>query len=127
LAFGSALLPVALVQLVAGTAVIGLLAAVVRRALGAAAALANTACAALYGPSAFFEADVLGVVWGQLALVLGMLAALAWWRDGARRARIAALAGIALGLAAVERPNLLAIVPLLGAWIVWLATPRTRW
>src|SRR5215470_10067965 len=36
LAFGSALLPVALVQLVVGTAVIGLMAAVARRAFGTA-------------------------------------------------------------------------------------------
>ena len=124
--FGPSLVPVAAIQLVAGVLGVGLLAFAARRAFGWPAGLASAALAALYGPSAFFEADVLGVVWGQLALVFAIVAALAWWRHGCRSGVRALAAGVALGFAAVERPNLLAIVPLLAIWMVVLSARRDR-
>jgi Flp pilus assembly protein TadD len=126
LGFGPSLVPVAAIQLVAGVLGVGLLAFAARRAFGWPAAIATAALAALYGPSAFFEADVLGVVWGQLGLILAVVAALAWWQGGCRSVARALAAGVALGFAAVERPNLLAIVPPLAIWMVVLSARRDR-
>ena len=104
------LVSVALIQVIAGAIVVGLLAAAGRVAFGTGVGIATGLLAALHGPSAFFEADVLGVVWGQLALALGILALAWWWRHRAgsdRGGMILFLAGLAFGLAVVERPNLL--------------------
>ncbi len=120
--FGGSLAAVCAIQVLAGVALAGLLAVIARRLYGARAGLATGLLTALYGPFAFLEADVLGVVWGQLALALALLACVAWSEarqrafDPSARARLLALAGLGLGLAGVERPNLLLVVPLVGAW-----------
>lgn len=108
---------VAAIQLAAGTGVVVLVALLGRRAFGDVAGLISGALATLYGPSAFFEADVLGVVWGQLALCAGMLLVLLW--STSRRRSTAAWAGVAFGLAAVERPNLLLVALVTIGWIAW--------
>jgi tetratricopeptide (TPR) repeat protein len=108
--FHGTLASVALIQLVAGALVVGLLATSARMAFGNGVGIATGLLAALYGPSAFFEADVLGVVWGQLGLALGILALAWWWRHRAESVTGGVpllLAGLAFGLAVVERPNLL--------------------
>ena len=118
--FHGSLFAVCLIQTIAGVGVVGLLAVLARALFGPAAGLAAGAIAALYGPFAFLEADVLGVVWGQLALAAGMLAAVRWSQSGERRGATAngwlGLAGLAFGLAAVERPNLLVVAPLVALW-----------
>jgi len=128
--FHGSLFWVCVVQVVAGVLVVGLLALTARSLYGSTAGLAAGLLAALYGPFAFFEADILGVVWGQLALACGMLAC-AWWaepRERTPRARAIAMvgAGIAFGLAAVERPNLLAIVPAVAGWCALQSAARQR-
>ena len=120
--FHGSLFAVCLIQVVAGTAVVGLIAVLARRLFGPAAGLIAGAIAAFYGPFAFLEADLLGVAWGQLALVLGMLAAVRWTEAeeccGKTPAADLGLAGLAFGLAVTERPNLLVVAGLVGLWCV---------
>lgn len=114
-------------QIIAGSVLVVLLAILARRLYGTAAGLAAGAITALYGPLAFFEADVLGVVWGLLALVIGLLVCEAWRRPDGRRpgAALPWIAGAAFGMAATERPNLVVLVPLVAVW--WtMHTPRNR-
>ena len=129
--FHGSLAAVCAIQALAGVAVVGLLAHLARRLYGPLAGLAAGALAALYGPFAFFESDVLGVVWGQLALVIAMIACVAWSEgESRRRPHVTAwlgLAGVALGLAAVERPNLLALAPVVAAWCLARAGRRRAW
>jgi tetratricopeptide (TPR) repeat protein len=116
----ASLFSVCVIQVLAGIVVCGTLALVARRLYGAEAGLATAALAALYGPSAFFEADILGVAWGQLAIAAMLLACVAWMQArkpaSAPATVMLALGGLALGLACTERPNLLLVLPLLGAW-----------
>lgn len=116
----ASLFSVCVLQVLAGIAFCGTLALVARRLHGADAGLATAALAALYGPSAFFEADILGVVWGQLAIAATLLACVAWVQArkpaSMRVTGVLALGGLALGLACTERPNLLVVLPLLGIW-----------
>jgi 4-amino-4-deoxy-L-arabinose transferase-like glycosyltransferase len=118
--FRGSLFWVCATQLLAGVALAGLLATFARRLYGSPAGLATGLLTALYGPFAFLEADVLGVVWGQLALVLAIMGCVAWAEgdETGRRPRLGVLglAGLAFGLAGVERPNLLLVVPLAAAW-----------
>ena len=110
---------VCVIQLIAGIAVVALLAFQARALYGRAAGLATAVLGAFYGPFAFFEADILGVVWGQLALAAGILACIGWARDAQRAQAQAArlgVAGLAFGLATVERANLLVLAPVAAAW-----------
>jgi Flp pilus assembly protein TadD len=110
------------IQVFAGLALITLLALAARWVYGDRAGIAAALIAALYGPAAFFECDVLGVVWGQLSLAIALIATLRWAapieRRTAPRAAWLGLAGLSLGLAVVERPNLLVVAPLLALWCV---------
>ena len=127
--FHGSLLAVCATQVIAGVALVGLLAVLARRLYGAPAGLMTALLTALYGPFAFLEADVLGVVWGQLALVLALLGCVVWaearervlFPDG--RCGLLLFAGVAFGLAAVERPNLLLVVVLA---VVWCAVQAGR-
>jgi tetratricopeptide (TPR) repeat protein len=125
-AFHAGIFGVCLTQIAAGVVVVALLARIARDLYGSRAGIVAGALAALYGPSAFLEADVLGVVWGQLALAAGMLACLRWAaaqeRAPGTRTMIAWLAGAAFGVAATERPNLLVLAPVIAVWMV----ARTR-
>jgi len=118
--FRGSVFAVCAIQVLAGVALVGLLATLARRLYGSSAGLATGLLTALYGPFAFLEADVLGVVWGQLALVLAIMACVRW-ADGdaparAPRVGLLVLAGLAFGLAGVERPNLLLVAVLAAAW-----------
>lgn len=128
-----AVLVVCVLQILAGATLVGLVGLLARRWFGDAVALATAALAALYGPFAFLEADLIGVVWGLLGVVLALLGCERWERlssEGTVRARML-LAGIgfALGLVALERPNLLVLVPVVAGWCFWVARarPRTVW
>ncbi len=127
--FHGSLWTVSLLQLVAGTIFVGVIATASRLTFGTPAGLATGALAALYGPSAFFEADILGVVWGQLALSISILACLWWLSHPERRLRLQIgvlfAAGLALGAAAIERPNLLVAAAAVFVWLAAVA-PRDR-
>jgi len=120
--FHGSLLTVALVQIIAGSVFVGLVAVVGRELFGPRVGLVAGALAALYGPSAFFEADILGVVWGQLALAVTLLFLALWLRRPAasHRAQAALIgaAGLSAGLASVERPNLLLVALVLAGLVI---------
>jgi Flp pilus assembly protein TadD len=107
-------------QITAGVGLIALLAIAALRLYGPVAGIAAGAIAAFYGPFAFLEADLLGVVWGLVALALGILACEVWQQRSieARSGNGPWLyvAGLAIGLAAVERPNLVLLIPVTAAW-----------
>jgi len=123
--FRGSLVAVSVLQILAGLAVVALIADAARRLYGPAAGIAAAALAALYGPAAYFEADILGVVGGQLALALLIWALVAWRGRASATTHVGAgrlaLAGLALGLAAVERPNLLVLVAPVALWCATLA------
>jgi hypothetical protein len=124
--FHGNLVTVAVIQLLAGTLVVALLAIAARLIFGTVAGLATGLLAALYGPSAFFEADLLGVVWGQLGLAVGMLALAAWSlkpEAGRRTTLLLLVAGLAFGFAVVERPNLLLCVVAVLGCLLYVARP----
>ena len=95
--------------------------------------LAGLAAAALYGLAwvpLFFEAELMAPAL-LVTLLLGHLLALARWRGriGSRRSSLhALLAGVLLGLAALVRPNSLALVAPALLWMGWLlARRRVPW
>ena len=111
------LIAVSSIQVLAGVAVVGLLAASSRLLFGTLAGLATGVLAALYGPAAFFEVDILGVAGGQLALACALFAVLLWSvRDAPGGALLLLAGGVAFGFGIVERPNLLAVAAVTAAW-----------
>jgi tetratricopeptide (TPR) repeat protein len=121
---------VCLIQILAGVALVALVMTLAMRNGGRNAGYAAGVLAALYGPFAFLEADVLGMVWGLIALTAGLL-----WCMRARESADAAprrsaidlmCAGVALGFAAAERPNLALLIPVAAGWCAWGAKPRWR-
>ena len=135
--FGANLYPICLAQAMAGC----LLALVLHRFTLAAAGpgisrettekialIAATICL-FYGPFAFLESDLLMISW---TLLLTMTAALLLLRarsvhtGGPGAVARAAASGLCLGLAASERPNLIALVPALVLWVVWFWPGRNR-
>src|SRR5437867_11149960 len=76
------ILGVALVQVLAGVLLVYLVYRLGARMYGSSAGLWAAALATLYGPFAFFEADVVGVVWALVALTAAMLAWVAWGAGG---------------------------------------------
>jgi hypothetical protein len=69
---------VALLQVLVGSALVVLLASLAKRAFGMVPGVVCGALAALYGPLAFMESDVLGVIWGLLALASGIYFCRSW-------------------------------------------------
>ncbi len=127
---GGSLFLVGLLQVLAGTLLAYVVGRLARRLYGRLAGLAAAALTALYGPFAFLEADILGVVWGLLSVATGLLWTVRWAgiRVSGRLprrwpARYLLLAGLAMGLAATERPNLLLLLPVAAAWIAWRRRP----
>ena len=116
--FGDAWVLLFLTQQAAAVASAGFLAYVTRRIAGDAAGLASAALVLLYQPSVFFASRPLGE---SFALLLLALALFALPRDDDRSAFAA---GLAVGLAALLRPNFLPLAPLWAARD--LARRRTR-
>jgi 4-amino-4-deoxy-L-arabinose transferase-like glycosyltransferase len=117
----SPILAICVLQVLAGGALVIAIGVIGRLAYGSLAGLAAATLTALYGPLAFLEVDVLGVVWGMLALALGVLCLMRWWRaEGGARAHSSSWlmgAGLCFGLAATERPNLVVLIPLIALWV----------
>jgi tetratricopeptide (TPR) repeat protein len=102
---GGSLVAAKVLQVLLGTAAVGLLFAAARPWLGRPAALVAAALLALTGPVVFHEAILLQSSLDPFLMALGLLSvsralATARWRDWA-------LAGAALGLFALNRPNAL--------------------
>ncbi|MFQ5701005.1 MAG: tetratricopeptide repeat protein [Acidobacteriota bacterium] len=80
-----------------------------------------------YGPFAFLEADILMISWTLLLVMTASLLALTAAQESKHPMVRLLLAGTCLGLAASERPNLIALLPAFVAWILLLGGPARRW
>ena len=114
---------VAIAQALAGIAAVALLAATARRLYGPVAGVATAALGSLYGMFAFFEADALDVAWVQLAIAAALWVLGRFGDVDAPRTRnalfVLPMAGLALGIAALQRPQLVLLIPVAVAWVDW--------
>lgn len=128
---GGSVVVVYILQVLAGTMTVAISALTARRLYGVRAGIITAALGTLYGPYAFLEADLLGVSWGLLFLAFCMYACIRWSNglhapSGATsQYRWLLGASVSMGLAAVERPNLAIIIPLVAAWTGRRASPRS--
>ena len=102
---GGSLVAAQVLQVLLGTAAVGLLHAAARPWFGRPAALAAAGLLALTGPVVFHEAILLQAALDPFLMALGLFAV--WRALGAARGRDWVLAGAALGLFALNRPNAL--------------------
>jgi len=116
--FGDAWTLLFLGQQLAIVAAAGLLATVTRKAAGEGAGLATAALVLLYHPPLFFASRPLGEALALLLLALSLAFAAG---EGDRSGGIA---GAALGLTSLARPNFLPLAPLWAAWDVAMKRPR---
>jgi 4-amino-4-deoxy-L-arabinose transferase-like glycosyltransferase len=112
--FGESLIPLLLLQQAIALGSIALTAMIGRRCFGGAAGLAAACLFALYGAAAMLELKLMATT---LAIFTSQLALLALLRSRERDDfGTGLLAGLALGIAALVRPNLLLFVPLAVIW-----------
>ena len=104
--FGGSLLAAKALQIVLGTAAVGLLYAASRPWLGRPAAIVAAALLALTGPVVFHETILLQAALDPFLMALGLFAVSRALRAGGWRGW--AIAGAAIGLFALNRPNALA-------------------
>jgi 4-amino-4-deoxy-L-arabinose transferase-like glycosyltransferase len=126
--------PVVLIQLLLGALVPLILYLATRSGFGRPTAVAAGMIAALYPPAIYYEGLILKTALATflVALWLGLTVwairrdKLAWW----------AVSGLVLGLACLSRGNLLLMVPVAAAWLLFESNPRpvaatlsdrTRW
>ena len=122
-AFGEDFLAVRLVQAVIGTLGVYFAVLVARRAFDATIALVAAFLVATYWLLIYYDGDLLREGPANCANLAGTLGVLAI----ARRATpwTCVLAGLAFGVSALLRQQVLLFVPLLAAWLVLV--PRVRW
>ena len=96
-----------------------------RRWFGEAAALAAAALAAGFWGFPYYDGEWLEPTL-LISLIWGVLFALARWHDTRRESWWLA-AGLALGAAAVVRPNALFLAPVAIAWALWRQRARPWW
>ena len=135
LVFGRNLYPVCLLQALAGCGLALILfrfARLATAAQGEPASLRVGLTAAgmvvLYGPFAFLEADLLMVSWTLLA-AMGcalLLMESTRARGPVTASMLAAAAGLCLGIAISDRPNLLPMLPAVAGWAVLFSPPRRK-
>jgi 4-amino-4-deoxy-L-arabinose transferase-like glycosyltransferase len=122
--FGENVLLVRLVQALVGTASVALVHLVGKRAFGARTGLLAALIASLYWVVIYFEGELLLPV---LEIFFDLLAIWLSLRFDERRTQSrAALAGLAWGLAAIVRPNVLLFAPLVAVWIVLRSRTEAR-
>jgi 4-amino-4-deoxy-L-arabinose transferase-like glycosyltransferase len=115
-------IPVVLIQLLLGTLVPLILYLATRHALGRPTAACAGVIAALYLPAIYYEGLILktSLATFLVALWLALTASairrdkLVWWT----------VSGSVLGLACLSRGNLLLMVPVTAAWVLFESTPR---
>lgn len=112
-----------LVQAVMGSLSCGLVYLVGREAFGRATGALAGLAAATFWVLVYFDAELL---LEPLGVFLNLLALWLIFRAGRRGAALSWLmAGLALGLSAINRPNVLVFMPLVALWIVFI--DRARW
>lgn len=115
--FGDGLLVPRLVQALLGTLGVGLIWAIGRRAFGPRVGLLAAFFLAFHWVSVFFDGELLLETLAVPLYLAGLWLTLKADADG--RPRTALAAGIAWGLGALTRPNVLPILPLLWVWLWW--------
>jgi len=116
--FGPSLLPVLIVQLLAGTGTVILIWWCTLCLAGAGAALAAGLLAAIYGPFVFYECMLMKSFLEPLLVMLALAAILR--ADATGRTRWAGIAGLALGLACLVREiHIVLLLPLTLACLWW--------
>ena len=122
--FGEGLLAPRLLQAVIGTVSVALVHGLARRFFDAATALVAATLAAVYWLLVYYDGALLrDALAGPLSLGAMTLIARA---DERRTLGAAALAGLALGLAALLRPQVLLLAPPLAAWVLWRGRGAAR-
>ncbi|MBM4130053.1 hypothetical protein FJ250_03360 [bacterium] len=111
---------VLVLQLLLGAATTVVSFAIARLAFGPKVALAGALAGAALPILPFFEAQMVAEAWTTALAQAALLLFLLGTRAGERRAdtKLAA-AGLLLGTAALGRPNLLIVLPILAAWLAW--------
>jgi len=115
--FGPNYLLVRIVQFVLGAFTAAFTAVVIGRRFGRVAGVTAGLLQATYGPGVYYEGELLLVV---LEAPLNLAAT--WALDRAltvNRSRAWVLAGACLGLAALTRPNILALLPIVSLYVLW--------
>jgi Flp pilus assembly protein TadD len=112
--FGHDLLAARVVQAVVGAGTAAAIAGSAHRLGGRVAGLAAGILAAFYGTLVFFDGELL-----IPNLLLGLMSWALFFLLGRPRLRNVAAAGALLGLAAVARPNALAVLPAAAAYVWW--------
>lgn len=135
LIFGTNLYPVCLLQAIGGCVLAWVIYRLAQAAVGRGAARSRRTIALLaagmalfYGPFAFLEADILMISWTILLMMVGALLLLEGIHQTTRGAMLARLtgAGLLLGIAATERPNLLLLLPATSVWALVFAPTARR-
>ncbi|MBK8167394.1 MAG: glycosyltransferase family 39 protein [bacterium] len=118
---------VLVLQLLVGAATTVVSFAIARLAFSPRVALAGALAGAALPILPFFEAQMVAEAWtsalAQGALLLFLLGARP--REHRAAAKLA-VAGLLLGVAALGRPNLLIVLPVLAAWLVWQARAERK-
>ena len=107
-----------------GTAILTLLLG--RHFLAPRTALAGALALALLPVPVFLEFQLLAEPLTTLLLMTALVVLAPWVKGQDRRDRRLIWAGLALGIAALGRPNLLILPPVLAVWFWWRLEPR-RW
>lgn len=115
--FGDGLLVPRLVQALLGTLGVGLTWAIARRAFGPRAGLLAAFFLALHWVSIYFDGELLLETLAVPLYLAGLHLTLKAEAFG--RPRTALAAGIAWGLGAITRPNVLPVLPLIWVWLWW--------
>lgn len=118
---GGSVLAVRVVQVLLGTAAVGLMMAMTRRWFGDRAALPAGVLAGLTGLFTFYEILILQSALDPFLTALGLYLLMRAANDGARAS--AAAAGVAWGLLALNRPNVLPFLAVAALGLLWLG----RW
>lgn len=118
---------VLVLQLLVGAVTTVVSFAIARLAFGPKVALAGALAGAALPILPFFEAQMVAEAWTTLLAQGALLLFLLGSRPRERRAAAKlAAAGLLLGVAALGRPNLLIVLPVLAAWLAWRARAERK-
>ncbi len=120
--FGHSYLAVRIVQAIVGAASCLLIFSIARRLLGRRPGILAGLIAAFYVPFVFFDSELLMITFVILFALLAVRLLLMFERTRAIWTALAA--GLALGVGALGKPNLLLFLPAAGFWLWWIGRGR---